>query len=113
MCEAVVEGMGGIWDRSERGGNWITACIEAVVAWNAPKPYHPAAVAFVNHSLDHWAGGAGKWHDRFTHHDSREDRAMGTGVVMDRHKKEPRSSGCQTASMTRARCELVMCVREW
>ena len=74
--------------RSERGGNWITACIEAVVAWNAPKPYHPAAVAFVNHSLDHWAGGVGKWHDRFTHRDSHHERAMGTGVVMDRHKKE-------------------------
>ena len=68
MCEAVVEGMGGVWDRCDRQGNWTTAIEEAVIAWNAPKPhlYHPAAVAFINHSLDHWAGGTGKWTQRFT-----------------------------------------------
>lgn len=48
MCEAVVEGMGGVWDRCDRQGNWVTATLEAVVAWNTPKPYHPAAVAFIN-----------------------------------------------------------------
>ena len=47
MCEAVVEGMGGVWDRCDRQGNWVTATLEAVVAWNTPKPYHPAAVAFI------------------------------------------------------------------
>ena len=25
MCEAVVEGMGGVWDRCDRQGNWVTA----------------------------------------------------------------------------------------
>ena len=48
MCEAVVEGMGGVWDRSDRQGNWVTATLEAVIAWNTPKPYHPAAVTFIN-----------------------------------------------------------------
>ena len=43
MCEAVVEGMGGVWDRCDRQGNWVTATEEAVIAWNAPQPYHPAS----------------------------------------------------------------------
>ena len=61
---------------------------EAVIAWNAPKPYHPAAVAFINHSLDHWAGGVGKWHQRFTHHDQHHiERDLAKGVVMGRLKR--------------------------
>ena len=40
MCEAVVEGMGGVWDRCDRQGNWVTATEEAVIARNAPQPYH-------------------------------------------------------------------------
>ena len=51
MCEAVIEGMGGVWDRSNRHGSWETAIEEAVVAWNSPQPYHPAAIPFVNHAL--------------------------------------------------------------
>ena len=85
MCEAVVEGMGGVWDRCDRQGNWVTATLEAVVAWNTPKPYHPAAVAFINRSLDHWAGKAGAWHDRFTHRDQHHiERHMGSSTVIDR-----------------------------
>ena len=88
-CEAVVEGMGGVWDRCDRHGNWETAIEEAVVAWNAPQPYHPAAVAFINHSLDHWAGGVGKWAQRFTHHDTHHiERDLAVGVVTARKKKE-------------------------
>ena len=45
----------------------------------------PAAHFFINHSLDHAFGGTGKWHNAFTHHDKHHiERAMGTGVVMDR-----------------------------
>ena len=70
-------------------GNWVTATLEAVVAWNTPKPYHPAAVAFINRSLDHWAGGHDKWHDRFTHHDKHHiERPLAQGVVMERKKRE-------------------------
>ena len=93
MCEAVVEGMGGIWDRCDRQGNWVTATKEAVIAWNTPKPYHPAATAFVARSLDHWSGGAGKWHDRFTHHDMHhQEREFSKGVVMERKKREAKQS---------------------
>ena len=61
-----------------------------MIAWNAPSPYHPAAEFFVNHALDHAFGGAGKWQNAFTHHDKHHiERAMGTGVVMDRKKKTP------------------------
>ena len=91
MCEAVVEGMGGVWDRCDRQGNWVTATLEAVVAWNTPKPYHPAAVAFINRSLDHWAGGAGAWHQRFSHHDAHHiERQAGSSTVIDRKKREAR-----------------------
>ena len=69
----------------------MTATLEAVVAWNTPKPYHPAAVAFINRSLDHWAGGAGAWHQRFTHHDQHHiERQMGSSTVIDRKMKEAR-----------------------
>ena len=89
MCEAVIEGMGGHWDRCDRQGNWLTATEEAVVSWNAPKPYHPAAVPFINHTLDHWAGGVGKWWNRFTHHDQHHiERELAKGKVIERHKKE-------------------------
>ena len=81
--------MGGVWDRCDRQGNWTTAIEEAVIAWNAPKPYHPAAVAFINHSLDHWAGGEDKWTQRFTHHDKHHiERDLAKGKVIERHKKE-------------------------
>ena len=56
MCEAVVEGMGGVWDRCDRQGNWVTATEEAVIAWNAPQPYHPVAVPFINRALENWGG---------------------------------------------------------
>ena len=88
MCEAVIEGMGGVWDRSSRQGDWLSAIQEAVIAWNGPAAYHPAAVAFVNHSLTHWAGGK-DWHKRFTHHDAHHiERSLSKGVVMERHKRE-------------------------
>jgi hypothetical protein len=90
MCEAVIEGMGGVWDRSNRHGNWETAIEEAVVAWNSPQPYHPAAIPFINHSLNHLFKGEGKWHDKFTHQDNTHiERRVGSGVVMARHKKDP------------------------
>ena len=68
MCEAVVEGMGGVWDRCDRQGNWVTATEEAVIAWNAPQPYHPVAVPFINRALENWGGL--NWEDRFHHNDT-------------------------------------------
>ena len=66
------------------------------MAWNTPKPYHPAATAFINRSLDHWAGGHGKWHGSFTHkvHNDKHhiERRLATGVVMERKKREARAA---------------------
>ena len=75
---------------ANRHGNWETAIEEAVVAWNSPQPYHPAAIPFINHSLNHLFKGEGKWHDKFTHQDNTHiERRVGSGVVMARHKKDP------------------------
>ena len=85
LCEAVVEGMGGCWDRSSpanRHPSFESGVEEAVIAWSAPQPFHPEAKAFITKSLrglygedyaSHfhhsnqqvnrirsWAGGAGK-----------------------------------------------------
>ena len=58
--------------------------------WNSPQPYHPAAIPFINHSLNHLFKGEGKWHDKFTHQDNTHiERRVGSGVVMARHKKDP------------------------
>ena len=60
MCEAVVEGMGGVWDRvatDRRNVGFDCGVMESVLAWNAPQPYHPAAEAFIARSLDHLFGG--------------------------------------------------------
>ena len=91
MCEAVVEGMGGIWDRcatDRRNVGFETGVVESVLAWNAPPPYHPSADAFIARSLEHLFGGAGKWKKAFTHNDNHHiERAMGTGVVETRKVK--------------------------
>ena len=103
MCEAVVEGMGGVWDRCDRQGNWVTATEEAVIAWNAPQPYHPVAVPFINRALENWGGL--NWEDRFHHNDrSRAQRggigaSLQQGVVMSRKKAETHSV-CQTRATT-------------
>jgi hypothetical protein len=96
MCEAVVEGMGGVWDRcfavtdraTGRRRRWR-------LSWRGTPPGHtsPAATAFISRSLDHWAGGHGKWHGRFTHNDKHHiERRLATGVVMERKKREARAA---------------------
>ena len=64
MCEAVVEGMGSVWDRSAtpiRHPNFETGVEESVIAWSAPWPWHPSARPFLNRSLDHLFGSRDKW----------------------------------------------------
>ena len=59
LNEAVVEGMGGVWDRSSpdaRHCAFEQSVKEAVVAWNGPRPYHQEAVPFINHALNHLFG---------------------------------------------------------
>ena len=80
-----------VWDRCDRQGNWVTATEEAVIAWNAPQPYHPVAVPFINRALGTGAGSTG---NRSHHNDrSRAQRggigaSLQRGVVMSRKKKE-------------------------
>ena len=59
MNEAVVEGMGSMWDASAdavRHPTFQESLEEAVIAWSAPQPFHPEAVPFVNRSLTHLYG---------------------------------------------------------
>ena len=54
MCEAVVEGMGGVWDRSasdRRHPSFQAGVQEAVIAWSAPQPWHREAEAFICRAL--------------------------------------------------------------
>ena len=68
-----------------------------------PVSATPAAVAFINRSLDHWAGRAGAWHSRFTHHDQHHiERQMGTsGVVMERKKRDAAGGDGERAAARR------------
>ncbi len=81
-----------MWDRCDRQGNWVTATEEAVIAWNAPQPYHPVAVPFINRALENWGGL--NWEDRFHHNDRSHAQRGGIGaslqrgVVMTRKKAE-------------------------
>ena len=97
MCEAVIEGMGGMWDRcasDNRHPGFETGAEEAVVAWNAPQPYHPAADAFVTNALNDVFGFDKQGHPKpwnLTHRDAAADhhigRALGRSVVISRHKR--------------------------
>ena len=93
MNEAVVEGMGGMWDRCASDGRhpeFETGAEEAVIAWSAPAPYHPAAVEFINHSLNDVFGFAPdgtplKWN--FQHIDSRAGVWNAQSAVVKRHRR--------------------------
>jgi len=65
--EAVVEGMGCVWDSCAMPGRHLSfeaGAQEAVVCWNAPRPYHPECDAFLARALTRYFEG-GRWH--FTH----------------------------------------------
>ena len=91
MCEAVIEGCGGVWDRSARHHPSFDIGTErAVIAWSAPWPWHPAAKVFVNHALaDLFKGSI---HGHFGHINKQVDRipafaTAGSSVVMERQAK--------------------------
>jgi hypothetical protein len=72
MNEAVLEGMGSVWDRAAQPGrhpSFAEGVKEAVIAWNAPPQWHPAAEKFITRALNHHFGGA-SWN--FTHNDRRQ-----------------------------------------
>ena len=72
MCEAVIEGMGSVWDKAadpERHPAFEESSKEAVIAWNAPKPYMPEAKHLIKRALDNHFGDK-PWN--FTHTDTQE-----------------------------------------
>ena len=94
MNESVVEGMGGVWDRSSpdaRHCSFEASAKEAVVAWTAPWPYHPSALPFINHALNHLFGTK-DWASHFMHINQRVDQAnpwtMSGGKVVGRTQRE-------------------------
>ena len=59
MNEAVVEGMGSVWALSAEGSRHLQlgpATQEAVIAYNAPQPWHPEAKAFCKNALNVFVG---------------------------------------------------------
>ena len=58
--EAVVEGMGGVWDRCAEAGRHLSFEVgvqEAVICWNAPRPYDEACDLFLHRALSlHFKG---------------------------------------------------------
>ena len=93
MNEAVVEGMGGKYDRAaayDRHPSFESGAEEAVVAWSAPQPFHTEAVPFLTKVNNHYFGGS---HWNFHHVDKRFSRipawAGGGGKVVAKHQKNP------------------------
>jgi hypothetical protein len=96
QCEAVVEGMGGVWDRSsasDRHPSFESGIQEAVVAWSAPQPFHAEAKPFMTKVFNHLFGSPDKWN--FFHKDQRVSRIKdwlgGAGkVVAGKVAEKPR-----------------------
>ena len=75
ICEAVVEGMGGCWDKcspDDRHSNFESGIEEAVIAWSAPQPFHSEADPFIRKSLQTLFGE--DYSSHFHHTDSRTNR---------------------------------------
>ena len=72
MCEAVLEGMGSVWDLAadaKRGSNFLYSQKEAMIAYNGPPAYTPEAKPFVARALNHHFKGK-NWN--FVHLDPRQ-----------------------------------------
>ena len=89
-CEAVVEGMGSVWDQCTdpvRHPRFEVGAKEAVIAWNAPAAYLPEAEPFVSRALSrHFKGKP--WN--FTHTDMqlRQRVFNGGSKVVARHRRD-------------------------
>ena len=72
-CEAVVEGMGSVWDESateRRHVGFESGVHDAVVAYSAPAPHLPEADQFITRALNtYFEGGPDKWN--FKNEDAR------------------------------------------
>ena len=91
MCEAVVEGMGSVWDQCtdpHRHPHFEMGAKEAVIAWTAPAAYKAEAGPFVERALNRHFNGK-PWN--FTHTDMnlRQKAWSGGSQVVDRHRRDP------------------------
>ena len=91
MCEAVVEGMGSVWDASSgarRHQRFEVSVKEAVIAWTAPQPYQDVANPFLTAALNRHFNGK-PWN--FVHTDMRlrQKHFDGGSKVIARHRKDP------------------------
>ena len=72
-CEAVVEGMGSVWDASatdRRHVGFQSGVHDAVIAYSAPEPHLPEADQFITRALNtYFEGGPEKWN--FKNEDAR------------------------------------------
>ena len=90
QCEAVVEGMGSVWDQCtdpHRHPRFEVGAKEAVIAWTAPAAYLPEAAPFLSRALNrHFKGKP--WN--FTHTDMqlRQNVFSRGSKVVDRHRKD-------------------------
>ena len=100
MCESVVEGMGGMWSLCSSDNRHLSleaAAQEAMICWSAPQPWHPEAVPFINHSLNHMVGKTADGKQKpwnFTHSsDDRHHGQLGVGrsqIVQRLRQTRPR-----------------------
>jgi hypothetical protein len=86
--EAVVEGMGGVWDRCATPGRHLTfetGAQEAGICWNAPKPHDPACDNFLDRALSlHFKGAV----PHFTHTSAAASRRAEQSKVVQKHMRE-------------------------
>jgi len=92
--EAVVEGMGGVWDRCatpERHLTFEAGVKEAVICWNAPKPHMESCIPFLDRALlVHFDGKP----PHFTHVDAAASRRVVHSKVVQKHRNaKPRLPG--------------------
>ena len=97
MNEAIVEGMGSVWDASAdavRHPSFEQSVEEAVIAWSAPQPYHAEAIPFINRALTHLFRSS-DWSSHFSHVNQQISRvpawaSAGGKVVSGKKKEKPR-----------------------
>ena len=92
--EAVVEGMGSVWDKvndPQRHPGFVTGAEEAVIAYSAPPCAAPEAEDFVRRALDHRFGGKGG-KSNFVHTDaSRDTDLFGKSKVIEKVRARAQS----------------------
>ena len=79
-CEAVLEGMGSVWDKAadvRRHPVFAESAKEAVIAWGAPQAYMPEAKSFCIWALREKFGN--DWQKHFSHTDERQRQTFWEG----------------------------------